>query len=185
MSNEKPILFGGSMVRAILDGRKTQTRRVVKPQPPDGAEYDTDGTSVVYHASGRNISDYSCPHPTGSYMWVRETYGLSAPDNVTRRTVYRADGEQALPTKWRSSIFMPRRVSRITLRVAGVRVQRVQEITEVDAIAEGVGGRCVFAELWDSINAKRGYGWNTNPLVWAYTFERVERWGRHERVYTI
>lgn len=176
---ERPILFSGPMVRAILAGTKTQTRRVVKVEP---------GKLDV----GENPA---CPYgvPGGSRLWVRETW---YDDNATRDAEpiptshddfihYRADGEahdqfEELDgfLRWRPSIFMPRWASRITLEVTEVRVERLQEITEADAWAEGIAAHVVrpihdYAALWDSLNAKRGFGWDTNPWVWVVSFRRL------------
>jgi len=219
--NEHPILFSGEMVRAILEGRKVQTRRVIKPQPT----YDTAcgghwywltgtwksicvGCSTVEKFASRMLTpSVSLNHPRprcpygipGDHLWVRETWAVpSILDDKPPRAFakwgvwFKADGAYAtiethgLPFgsgypdhaqgKWRPSIFMPRWASRITLLVTGVRVERVQSISEDDAKAEGVepvmydtggfepwGAPCPevpnyaegFAALWDSINAKR------------------------------
>lgn len=190
---EKPILFSGEMVRAILDGRKTQTRRVVKGNPnhlhfsPFACKADD------YHDEHGN--QYSCPYGArGTRLWVRETFALgpgyngeppgSAPDWSC--VWYRADGKQrhkrrnpgARAGKWRPSIHMPRWASRITLEVKDVRVERVQDISYDYAVSEGVRYDTTpldaFIWLWDSINAKRGHGWDTNPWVWVVEFKRVK-----------
>lgn len=205
---EKPILFNSEMVKAILDGRKTMTRRVIKPMSKNQAEWltpelindvphgeiikggwqmhhpraDTDYMGVhVEHDSP--LGWVRCPYgQPGDLLWVRETF-LIKPNGDA---FYRADDPAAsgwnsgsTTTKWKPSIFMPRWASRITLRVLDVRVERVQKITEADARAEGVGEwGCdtieVFQDLWDSINAKRGYSWDSNPWVWVVSFEVVE-----------
>ena len=170
---ERPILFSGAMVRAILEGRKTQTRRVVKP---------TSGPHSIEKTIGR----------PGDLLWVRETWGIHDADPA--RAWFRADpgvedcvAKSTAGWKWRPSIHMPRWASRITLRLTDVRVERVQEISADDAIAEGIDRpgtmnpyidgnamvRAVFRNLWDSINAKRGYGWDVNPWVWVLVFEPV------------
>lgn len=218
MKTEHPILFSDAMVRAILGGRKTQTRRVIKPQPewrviepetrfartgwwwtkPDGTGIHSQPTeAALIETFGRSLFD--CPYgQPGDYLWVREAWGRSALGKV----VYRADGAvrddsdervgwwvgDQFCERLRPSIHMPRALSRITLEVTGVRVERVQSISEEDALAEGIvwatretapgSGRfepCArdeFALLWDSINAKRGYSWETNPWVWVISFER-------------
>ena len=171
---ERPILFNAEMVRAIRDGRKTQTRRVIKPQP---------------------IRDYAelvsrCPYGApGDKRWVRETWRDDSFDwewGTRQQIAYRADGDNGDHT-WRPSIHMPRWASRITLEVTGAGAERVQDITPEDVVAEGVSldGLCdypawifsnaiyeQFRELWDSPNAKRGYGWDSNPWVWVLEFER-------------
>jgi hypothetical protein len=205
---ERPILFSGPMVRAILDGRKSMTRRVIKPQPEmefDG-EMLPDGTG--YGGWAPVLPPWSkWPYRVGDRLWVRETWAtnepiwdddkaesFAVPAMVDRSMIiYRAVCEKN--RKWRPSIFMPRWASRITLEITGVRVERVQDITEGDAREEGItdGGclncgehepcgcdnpqpdaRDAFIWLWDSINKKRGYGWHVNPWVWVIEFKRVE-----------
>ena len=162
---ERPIIFSGPSVRAILDGRKTQTRRIVKA--PKGMSAEFAGV------------DFACPYGCpGDRLWVRETHSFY--DRECRKPYYQADIDDWEPGGWRSPIFMPRWASRITLEITDVRVQRVQEITEAEAKAEGVhcavngSNRLAFATLWDSVNAKRGFSWADNLWVWAITFWRVE-----------
>ena len=178
-------MFTGAMVRAILDGRKTQTRRVIKPW------------------TMRLIDDVpamllECPYGVpGDRLWVRETWchigSHSGPETCGKSVQdvrYRADRTEGYV--WSPSIFMPRWASRITLEVTGVRVQRVQEISEEDAMAEGAflnvcdwwefgngfrGEKTpigAYRSLWDTINFKRGFGWSVNPWVWVVEFRRVE-----------
>lgn len=209
---ERPILFSSSMVRAILEGRKTMTRRVVKPQP-DAAwgdlshgiwEGNDEWTGLPYWDEGglRTRPDICssplpCPYGVlGDRLWVRETFRLpsryddATPDElaaqVSRSDVrYLADGDIDLSGKNRPSIFMRRCWSRILLEVVSVRVERVQDITEDDAIFEGcihdpnygVHGkeaRSEFIRLWELLNSKRGYGWIANPWVWVVEFKRVK-----------
>ena len=160
---ERPILFSGPMVRAILNGTKTQTRRVMRP-----------GERVEKMIL--NKSPYGIP---GDRLWVRETW-TGADDPAHKHAVhYRADGERAC--RWRPSILMPRWASRITLEVTGIRIERLCDITERDALAEGcvgdghvtVDARAAFKLLWGSLNAKRGYGWDANPWVWVIHFKRI------------
>ena len=205
---ERPILFSGEMVRAILDGRKTQTRRVVTGRV--ALEWLAPGMFIPEYVALREngLSPYGY---AGDRLWVRETwtvndYGYSMPPALYNATVaYRADGTEisyecpqdfcdaeserdaagANPDRWRPSIHMPRWASRITLELTDVRVQRVQDITGEDVEAEGVEfpeaedyTRVAerwdpFIALWDSINAKRGYGWDANPWVWALSFQKV------------
>lgn len=280
---ERPILFSGEMVRAVLDGRKTQTRRVCKktsgghlkeiggnrrwhPEDPnavDACPYGQPGdkewrrepipASGWYHVRGLldesiggdgravwvdvvakdaylwGFSREDDPESMGldgdidertvewkrpgDHLWVRETWATHECHDVSSAInrcgkssdlrVYRADGwsngAAHMRGRWRPSIHMPRWASRITLKVTDVRVERVQDISEEDAIAEGItippahigvdmsgmpiehpdghmGPVDIFAELWDSINAKRNggiYSWESNPWVWVVEFERV------------
>ncbi len=196
---EHPILFSAPMIRAILDGRKTMTRRVIKNVP----EILMIGQPLPELVEAyKNAWIKTCPYQPGDHLWVREAWGVApcyniyAPRNIplsSRRHVdYKADGPEywgVHADKWRPSIFMPRWASRITLEVEAVRVERLQDITEEDAVAEGFvsqwdedadssyehgpSARELFAALWDSLNAKRNYGWVTNPFVWVITFKRT------------
>lgn len=200
----KPILFSGAMVRAILEGRKTQTRRIVKPQPDNWMRpFPNEAPEPYWNVGGFRLrSDATNPlrpkHPVGSEMWVRETWCDGYP-GTRDPWLYRATYEGGAEHKWRPSIFMPRAASRITLEVTEVRVQRLQDISERDAIAEGIeriGGAASvnpwrnyrigqkgemsqhasaptrsYMTLWESINGPGS--WDANPWVWVYSFERV------------
>lgn len=231
---ERPILFSGPMVRAILDGRKTQTRRVIKPQPPWGCSYSTNGagTHAVCFAADPpravpptpKSKDHRlrCPYGVpGDRLWVREAFlpcngvGNTHPVPISEATYvcfrdgsqkfasgfYYQDrlGERAInwpvDAVWRPSIHMPRWASRITLEITEVRAERLQTISEADAIAEGAkefptgyvfegtgydhaklchnSASIAYACLWDEINAKRGHAWDGNPWVWVVGFERA------------
>ena len=182
----RPILFSGSMVRAILDGRKTMTRRVVKKQHIPFVANILGG--FLDGNWKHNPFPYGRP---GDRLWVRETFSYGA-----NGYYFRSDVKQPETVKyaWKPSIHMPRVASRITLEVTGVRVERVQEITEDDAKAEGCDplvesdgsvtcGRrkTVFAKLWDSINSKRGFGWDKNPWVWVIEFKKINPPPQEER----
>lgn len=225
MPDERPILFSAPMVRAILDGRKTQTRRVAKLRRPaiavEGPDDDGDGVGVwlVDFDASAPMPDHDhvyCPYgQRGDRLWVRETFGTVHGNGV--RAVYAADGiptetltgERIEGMKWQPSIFMPRSISRITLEITSVRIERLTAITPEDAEAEGLamltkdGGRLwkygipdadglpgedddgwpwhlwrispvdAYEALWDSLNAKRGFGWTVNPLVWVIEFRKV------------
>jgi hypothetical protein len=193
-TRERPILFSAEMVRAILEGRKTQTRRVIKPQPPHWRwnDYRWDDECINVATDDDKSGYYvKCPYGfLGDRLWVRETWQKCPTCGLlnyraTRNTpgiCAHCNGKLGL---WKPSIFMPRRVSNILLEVTGVRVERLQEISEEDAEAEGVdfipsapaalNHRTAFAGLWDSINAKRGYPWESNPWVWVITFKRLEQ----------
>jgi hypothetical protein len=230
---ERPILFNGEMVRAILAGTKTQTRRPLRPQPDveffgddlrwlSGPGHSGDGwyyADYDYPDEGSHFA--RCPYgQPGGRLWVRETWApvdflfgseleepvrvaYGADRQVLDHGAYRAEMDTyALNwgrVKWRPSIHMPKWASRITLEVTAVRVERVQNISADDAVAEGVDPaphecrcepcslahvRCPasqsgilmeFRPLWDSVYAKRGFGWEANPWVWCVEFRRVER----------
>ena len=217
--SEKPIIFSGEMVRAILEGRKTQTRRVIKPQPRIEIEYGDFGSvlseSWTWDHAGFNRQEERTPGQTdptqfcpygkpGDRLWVRETFSyvtlaeneFDANYSLHKRTpegypvsmFYKAAyGDESFPANWIPSIHMPRWASRITLEVVDVRVERVKDISYDDIVAEGwdvktsqpftdgtagQDARTWFRNLWDSINAKRGYGWDVNPWVWVIEFKR-------------
>lgn len=222
-TKERPILFNGEMVRAVLDGRKTQTRRICKRQDVD------------YSLFTQEQQNYLCPYGApGDQLWVRESWQASPWDKygfggwyqdvpkalrrrqVFQHTLYRADGSEyhvdpidgltRLEDRdvetysgliWKPSIHMPRWASRIQLEITDVRVERVQDISERDMVAEGIALkdsdyaweiRDRFSQeaffgfdiqqrwinLWDSINEKRGFGWDANPWVWVVEFGRVK-----------
>jgi len=195
------------MVRAILEGRKTQTRRVVKPQ---AWSYSNDvlGQPQIYACSGPDDfgdpdKPIRCPYgQPGDLLWVRETWSPWA-DELTRQAIsrkgepclYKADYLEKAPCvviggdfHWHPSIHMPKKYARLWLRITNVRVERLQEISIKDCKAEGVlcdcpeneENRCLlgnkghFKILWDSLNAKRGYSWESNPYIWVVEFERVK-----------
>lgn len=186
MPKEKPILFSAPMVRAILADRKTVTRRIVHPRMY--IEVDPDEGPIVEQWDpqfGKIATEYArSPYgDEGDRLWVRETFAPDVPGCESQGGVsYRADHQDprgdgpANPMKWKPSIFMRRRESRITLEVVSVRIERLHEITEQDAIAEGVSElgfpRDTFAELWDVINGKRA-AWASNPWVWRVEFRRL------------
>lgn len=225
---ERPILFNGAMVRALLDGSKTQTRRVVKPAPEmvtdrkiEPWEGDPAALLNLLEQSGRR-----CPYgQPGDRLWVRETWGVVSnawdgdgnlvdwvPDRpataiadmpfgqgyYSGHAIYAADGSHEWAgdddgggeprSAWHPSIHMPRAASRILLEIVSVRVERLQEIGDVDSRAEGVtiedrhmGGYCAgqflppsvraYRELWEGINGASA--WNANPWVWVVEFKRV------------
>jgi hypothetical protein len=198
---ERPILFSAPMVRAILDGRKTMTRRLVKGAPPaagcarwvipQGKEHKGWAGALFFQGGtpeSRGLTDIRCPYGVpDDLLWVRETWAADAPLDQVRAAYedvmsgsfgasiyYRADGaHEGTGLEWKPSIHMFRWMSRITLRITSIRVERVQDISDDDALREGTQGKRSFAALWDSINAKRGYGWESNPWVWVVSFERV------------
>ena len=182
---ERPILFSAPMVRALLAGTKTQTRRIVKV--PKRFE----GFSSPAHAG----VDFGCPYgAVGDRLWVRETWGLGFEDGEggysaipwtgadpqkDGKAFYRADFNDppdAPRRPWRPSIHMPRWASRITLEITGVRVERLRDISQSDAMDEGVSvgspatfqAVAAFRDLWESINGEGS--WNENPFVWVVCF---------------
>lgn len=186
---DRPILFSAPMVRAILAGAKTQTRRVVKPRPiPAG------GWTVAARPRGFELTHWdsdeqerrgiACPYgQPGDRLWVREAWARTTVGLGTTMVVYReGDNRTDYGGPWKPGIHMFRRDSRITLGVTGVRVERLQAISRGDAMAEG----CPFAnmasgpdprewyrDLWNEIN---GHGsWDANPWVWVVEFRRVEQ----------
>lgn len=204
----KPILFSGPMVRALLDGRKSQTRRVLKPQPVERPGLNCRNLHWFdKHGKPRGINSPEGPMPwiftpyePGDLLWVRETWGAwphMAGGVQADSLRFRADGEyqnEHGAWQWRPSIHMPKWASRLTLEVTAVKVERLAEISEEDAKAEGIKmefagiglamwkwsddpnvpcattPQGAFVKLWDHLNAKRGYGWEANPWVCAIAF---------------
>ncbi len=232
---ERPILFSSSMARAILDGKKTQTRRIIKPSLGSSILGNTPGRPKIdwqqavdirpfLNDGGRSprwwtahacryssppagiISHFLCPYGNpGDRLWVRETWANRAVTVDTHgftgaQIVYRADEPKGAevngdPLRWHPSIHMRREDSRLTLEITGIRVERLNEISEDDAQAEGVepvwmvagehpepSGQWTedhaanygeaYARLWDKINGPGA--WEQNPWVWCISFRRVE-----------
>jgi hypothetical protein len=214
---EKPMLFTTLMVPRLLDDRKTQTRRMIKrlPVKPNNGFISVD--RLTHLGPCPYIGNYcwqdkygnctcakkpyaiTCPHPVGSLIWVKETWRptfMPTFDGGIDAAYYRADFAnddiEANTATWKPSIHMPRKFARIWLEVTAVRVERLQDISEDDALAEGAyhwwqslsrieqetiytGGRgpCgCFKDLWIIINGKES--WERNPWLWVYTFKRVE-----------
>jgi len=181
---ERPILFNGPMVRAILNGSKTQTRRFLKSQGS---------------ATRAMLGTVNCHlGQPGDHLWVRETSGLRVLRDGAGGTgefrVYRASNPDAIyatsacgaqiPIKWTPSIHMPRAASRIDLLIKSVRIERLQDISEADALAEGITydqlpdnphdlqrARTWYRGLWEEINGAGS--WEANPWVWVIEFERI------------
>ncbi|MBE6725118.1 MAG: hypothetical protein E7576_08020 [Ruminococcaceae bacterium] len=198
---EKPILFGTEMVCAILDGRKTQTRRVIKPQPSDGKKPMVD---PFYGTYGYERADEKrTPYAIDDILWVRETWKNATGDPagggyaLFDTYIYKADGqakvdyptdEMLVEDRWRPSIFMPKSAARIFLRVKNVWVERLQDIDAIDCVAEGCDAdmlsgvgpeftRGVFNGIWDSTIKEKDfpfYSWDANPWVWVLSFERIQ-----------
>jgi len=213
--NEKPILFSGEMVRAILEGRKSQTRRVISEKlmqcqdPEDEPEvfvkwckYGQPGDRLWVRETWRIVGwdesgDWQIEYKDGSTRWFDSVqdidedtsvrYWEQCTDDCIKAKIPEDDAgyftfndEYPCPTRWRPSIFMPRWASRISLEITQIRVQRLWEISLEDVIVEGgpfgYSGSSDedFAVVWNSINEKRGYGFNTNPWVWVIEFKQVQ-----------
>lgn len=212
---EKPILFSGSMVRALLDGRKTQTRRIFKINPlydfPSAIHPDGSGNGFVcwwgdnVPPAEKTVRFYpgddgiKCPYgKPGDRLWVRETWAknevLPIEDREQGDFIYRADlndrGVSKWSATWKPSIHMPRLASRIALDITGIRVERLQDISEEDCLEEGVeltpfwgeaergepatgypAEKYAFRALWESINGPGS--WDLNTWVWVVEFRRV------------
>lgn len=196
---ERPILFSGEMVRAILEGRKTMTRRVVNGMPESMFIDWVDCAYIQCTDGGDQYKRIVCPHGIpGDRLWVKETWydnlGVVRTSADGRDEVYyRADGLPDMEgeehdLKWRPSIHMPRWASRLTLEIVSVKVERLRGISEKDCFAEGappipIGGwpdgtvypRPWFQQIWDSTDGKKpGCSWQENPWVWAIEFKVVE-----------
>jgi hypothetical protein len=195
---ERPIIFSAPMVRAILEGRKTQTRRVLKPQPRN---VDGSGRWYALPGGGESLNCHRLPFAVGDTLWVRETWYCDdyrvlrgpylKPDDLDvdearqdGTLVYASDGLRPYEAEqpiWKPSIHMPRWASRITVRVTGVKVEQLQDIREADAKAEGVTRPTVlhdddgtsyvdaFRDLWFCIHGPGS--WEANPWVAAISFE--------------
>lgn len=221
---ERPIIFSAPMVRALLAGTKTQTRRVVQPQPQKSADAEYWSFSIYDHGYGTRDAESMTrylnsimhgPAPwrpygaVGGRLWVREGHAIvprtayhhdlsiphrESPDGHSW-AVYREGWERCQPGPWRSPIHLPRWASRITLELTGVRVERLHDITEADAQAEGVElldctyiNRCqsnscprhgvldpyrhAYRATWESIHGRGA--WEHNPFVWVLEFRRGE-----------
>lgn len=186
--SEKPIPFCVEMVRAILEGRKTETRRVIIPQPPDipGLDYEQGadglwrGRISMAFAEPADVPPIKSPYAVGDMLWVKE--GLWR--TLDNHAAYRADDAlvvDARPWQWKrrdvlSCRFMPRWAARIKLVVLDVWPERLQDMGYGAIEAEGFedmhySSEDDFIETWDRLNAKRGYSWDRNPAVWAIEFQ--------------
>lgn len=194
----KPILFNGDMVKAILEGRKTQTRRVIKPQP--GC---IQGDSCYKYNPFTEFEEIKSRYQVGDVLYVRETFGKDKYGKYHYRAEYPEHDCEPYPI-WHPSIHMPREAARIFLKVTNIKVERLWDISEEDAKAEGITSywaephrdvapfigaakevgadlcstRCeAFEQLWNSTVKKQDldkYGWSANPWVWVIEFEKVE-----------
>lgn len=197
---ERGMIFNGEMVRALLSGRKTQTRRHIKWKQTRFTEIGEleDGSKWPWSEDAEHACDFWHPCPFGAVgdrIWVRETWARYNIDQNCHDIAYRATTPADWPEegRWRPSIHMPRWASRILLEITDVRVERLNTISEEDARAEGIiDGGCLncgesepcgcanpepdatdaFAYLWQSIYGQES--WNANPWVWVIEFKRVE-----------
>lgn len=206
MSAERPILFTGEMVRAILENRKSQTRRVIKPQPVGPFQINSNcSLGEVHPETGPRVQ--RCPYGQPGDLLVPCTAWAAPPKMDRLKPLEIAElprGSVPIWNHWvlpekphgfgksRPGGVLPRGLwwSVPRLRVTDVEVERVRDITDTDVRAEGVGDAQIdkwrqwlhrndvhgkaFGELWDPINAKRGFGWGVNPYVWVISFEQVE-----------
>lgn len=195
---ERPILFSAPMVRALLAGTKTQTRRIAKPvRHPDLGNVYAPGALVLEHEP-QHVIDRCCPYGRpGDRLWVRETHmnwwkldpaNPEGPRLFSHVAAYAADGYELEPgEQWIPSIHMLRAASRITLDIKAVRIERLSSISETDALAEGSfawareqdspvrdldEARLVYHQLWEEINGPGS--WDANPWVWVVEFERAQ-----------
>jgi len=182
---EHPIIFSSEMVKAILEGRKSQTRRVIKPMMNPIAfagfkivgkdkvlQYTQTPSGIMQHPRGER----KCPYgKVGDRLWVRESWAMGG-----NGAYYKTDQDGTVNHAWKSPLFMPRWASRITLEIADIRVERLQEISEKDAYLEGVNiwyrgdaepntNKEAFEYLWNSL-AKKDFKWKDNPWVWVISF---------------
>lgn len=179
--NEKPILFSGEMVRAIIAGQKTQTRRIIKNQDFFGC-FTGDcphEKQIECDAAIKEWAECNCPYGgTGNKIWVKETY--AAPWGIDYKfpngesgILYRADNPKKFPDDgtWKPSIFCTRKASRITLEIVSVRVEKLDDISDCDVLSEGVESREQYIKLWNKINGNNA--WLKNPWIWVLGFRQV------------
>lgn len=190
----KPILFNTEMVRAILDGKKSCTRRLVKPQPQ--GYFEVNENPVYIYDTDWNQGKITPPYQPGDILYVRETWhkyikrvGKGESCRFAEFYGYRASvaNSEDADEPWRPSIHMPKEAARIWLKVTDVRVERLQDMGKMDAVKEGIDTRlCInlkhalakFKKLWNSTIKKSDlncYGWDVNPWVWVIEFELCEK----------
>ena len=192
---ETGLIFKAPLVRAILEGRKTQTRRVAKPvNHPDLGNLYTPGALVREHEP-QHVINRACPYgQPGDRIYVRETFSQHP---EWGQLAFRADGEEfedadgwLWEPKWMPSIHMPKDIARIWLEITGVRLERIQDISEADALAEGarielasidsvrIGATASFLSGFRNIWESTGGDWDANPWVWAIDFKVLSTTGR-------
>lgn len=201
---EHPVLFKGAMVRAILAGQKTQTRRVIKPHPFEASFLDAPGQHRPSVATSMGVHLLTCPFgQPGDRLWVRETHAIftthgqhrtdgerwgpwgdlptTVSDDGKQIAYYREGFDRCDPGRWHPSIHMPRWACRLVLEIDAVRVERVQAISAQDCIAEGITTRFTVDDGNDDLRIQfrdlwtsTGGDWDSNPWVWVIEFKRVE-----------
>lgn len=192
---ERPILFSTEMVQSILEGRKTQTRRVVAN---DGCDLINKPNSILCSPSSNGVSHfrsiggltifagYKCPYgKVGDKLWVRETFSRIITPKGEKTFIYKADDDCYKDTiedwqGWTPSIHMPKEAARIWLEITDIRVERLQDISEGDVKAEGVlPAKCCdsyyhgFSILWQSIKGEES--WRQDPFVWVIKFKKIDK----------
>jgi hypothetical protein len=204
MKKESPIIFSTPMVKAILSDSKTQTRRVIKPQPEGHrVNYELIEGEHCFCLNNHEKHDpceydFKIKSPYGNpgdMLYVRETYcDANIKHDTCDKLCFRAsvkgcrhgNYQKGWPS-WKSPLYMPKRLARIWLEITDVRVERIKDITPSDIIKEGITPASLFGydcdtenkkwdewiNLWNSINEKRGYGWDVNPWVWVVAFKRI------------
>ncbi|RMD04926.1 hypothetical protein D9O40_00835 [Clostridium autoethanogenum] len=218
LTTEKPILFNTEMVQAILQGRKASTRRIIKPQPKYALrQRNIDKGTNDWNEYGNKIDEVTgsnwgtgriCRYKPGDILYVRETWANTWTPDGEEGFVYRADGEppefpywgnekQCKDEVWIPSIHMPKIAARIFLKVTDIKAQRLQDITEDEAKAEGITEKASydeytqkffnsdndnykygFGKLWNSCGYKWPSSWSGNPWVWVIEFQRSENSGK-------
>ena len=203
MITEKPIIFKPEMIRALQKNKKTVTRRLVDPQPPgfvDWLEYigRLDDSEKRYFRGYMQPGEPTVHHTKAKYwpllnLWVRETFmKMTCPANSLMLNCkegenddgwykhgnslyyFKADDTSDNPDdSWSSPLFLPRIASRFLLKITDVKIERLHELDDIDAILEGCKNRVDYARLWNEINGKSGYTWDKNPWVYRIQFENM------------
>lgn len=191
----KPIIFSTAEVKKILNGNKVQFRKPVKHQPrqPIPLGFISDSTDIKrigcygwgVDELGGVLSIAKPPYRTGDILYVKESwrYGAGRGTSTYEYKIYMTEKELEEEREeyelgilsWKSPVTMPREAARYFLKIKDVRVQKLQKITDSEVIAEGVNKFIQFVSLWNKTYGKQGYGWDKEPWVWVFEFERVEK----------
>lgn len=199
---ERPILFSAPMVSAILEGRKTQTRRIVKKAPTtaishrliefdNGWNWQVNQQGIVPTMHREIDNPMICPYgQIGDRLWVRETFRFYDSDECPHADfpcgcprngtpLFKASHDCGDGEKWKPSIHMPRSACRLVLEITNIRVERLNDISESDCVKEGIGSPILrdckkpkFMQLWESINGADS--WTVNPWVWVVEFKIIQ-----------